>query len=127
MVLTSWLQAGTADQESINIWLLSQVGRVLLGNAATIKNTSGIRGLFRDFLRQPFPNGRMDFLGLRSGGYLSSSNGPGHRQAMLMLSVTSTYQIGSYATTTLDQSLTMSATALSWVVTTSMVLPASRC
>lgn len=36
------------------------------------------------------------------------------------------YQIGSYAMTILDQSLTLASTAESCLVTTSVVVPASR-
>ena len=38
---TSWLQAGAADQETINIGLLGKIAAVLLAHTAPVNNPGG--------------------------------------------------------------------------------------
>lgn len=70
------LQAGTTNQEAIDIWLLGQFTAVLLSNATTVQN-SGLLGRFgRDFLLQPLTDRGMDFLCLLSGSDLAGADSP---------------------------------------------------
>jgi hypothetical protein len=70
------LQAGTSNQETIDIGLLGQLRAVLLGNTATIQNTGLLGGLRGDLLLQPLTDGGVDFLCLLSSSDLAGANGP---------------------------------------------------
>lgn len=72
----SRLQAGTANQETINVGLLGQVLAVLLADAATVQDARLLRCLGRDLLLQPLTDGSVDLLGLLSGGDLTGTNSP---------------------------------------------------
>jgi hypothetical protein len=61
--LTSRLQAGTANEEAVNIGLGSELAAVLLADGATVDDTDlGV-----------------DLLGLLSGSDLTGTNGPGNK------------------------------------------------
>jgi hypothetical protein len=75
-ILTSWLQAGTSNQETINIWLGSQVLAVLVGDTSTIDDSGILCNLLANTLLQPAANGSMDSLSLLSRSNLSGTNGP---------------------------------------------------
>ena len=74
--LTGRFQASTANQESINIWLLGQIAAVFLGNTSTVKDTSSLCGLRRDSRHEPLANFGMHFLSLLGGGDFAGSNSP---------------------------------------------------
>ena len=104
--LTGRFQASTANQESINIWLLGQIAAVLLGNTSTVKDTGSLCGFRRDSRHEPLTNFSMHFLSLVRGGDFAGSNSPRlfisvffrrFTQALLINSVKGafTHQIGS--------------------------------
>jgi hypothetical protein len=62
--LTSWLQAGAADQEAVNVRLLGQVAAVLLVHRPAVEDARALTRLVRDGLGKPFPDSRMRLLGL---------------------------------------------------------------
>ena len=104
--LTGRFQTSTANQESINIWLLGQIAAVLLGNTSTVKDTSSLCGFRRNSRHEPLTNFGMHFLSLVRGGDFAGSNSPRlfisvffrhFAQALLINSVKGafTHQIGS--------------------------------
>lgn len=74
--LTLWLQASTANQEPINIRLLSEVLAVLRAHAATIKDPRLLRRLSTNITSQPLPNRLMHLLRLLNRGDLTRANRP---------------------------------------------------
>jgi hypothetical protein len=75
-ILTLRLQAGTANQESVNISLLAKLLAVLCIHATSVKDTRGIRSFGRDILLDPVTDGGVDFLGLLCGSDLAGADGP---------------------------------------------------
>lgn len=74
--LTLGLQAGTANQETINILLLRQVLAVLAVDAAAIQDTGLVRDLVANVLLEPLADGGVDLLRLLDSGDLASADGP---------------------------------------------------
>jgi hypothetical protein len=74
--LTGRLQAGTANQETVNIGLSSELTAVLLADGATIDDANTLLSLSRDGLAKPLADLGVDFLGLFSGGDLSGTDSP---------------------------------------------------
>lgn len=72
----SRLQAGTADEEAVDVSLLSQFWRVLLCDTATVQDAGLVRSLARDLLGDPFTDGLVDFLCLLGGCDLAGSDSP---------------------------------------------------
>ena len=70
------LQAGTTNQEAIDIGLLGQFARVLLRNTTTVQDPRLLSGFRRYLLLQPFSDSSVDLLCLLSGSDLAGSNGP---------------------------------------------------
>lgn len=58
----SWFQTGTANQESIDVFLLGKLAAVLLANTSTVDDPGVLGRLGADGLRQPITDGGMDFL-----------------------------------------------------------------
>lgn len=74
--LTSWLQAGTANKEAVDIGLGSELTAVLLTDGATVDDTDIISSLGGDGLTEPLANSGVDLLSLLGGSDLASANGP---------------------------------------------------
>lgn len=74
--LTGWLQAGTANQESVNVGLLSELTAVLLADTATVDDPSVLGDLGRDLLSEPLADGGVNLLGLLGRGDLAGTDGP---------------------------------------------------
>lgn len=74
--LTGRLQAGTANKETVNIGLGSELTAVLLANGATVDDTDTSLGLSRDGLTEPLADGSVDLLGLLGGSDLAGTDGP---------------------------------------------------
>lgn len=70
------LQAGTTNQEAVNVGLLAQLLAVLLANTATVQDARLIRSLVVDALLEPLADGSVDLLCLLSRGDLASADGP---------------------------------------------------
>jgi hypothetical protein len=70
------LQASTANEEAVNVWLLGQLVAVLLRHAATVQDARLLRRLSRDLLLHPLADSLVDFLCLLGGSDLAGSNGP---------------------------------------------------
>lgn len=70
------LEAGTADEEAINVGLLAQVTAVLLVHAATVEDPRLVSNLVADLLLKPRANGGVHLLRLLNGGDLAGANGP---------------------------------------------------
>lgn len=75
MKLTGGLQAGTANQETVNIGLSSEFTAVLLADGATVDNANVLLGLRGD-VTEPVADVGVNLLSLLSGGDLSGTNGP---------------------------------------------------
>lgn len=74
--LTSWLQRGTSNEETINIWLGSEILAVLVGDRSTVDDASLLSNLLVDLLLQPLADSGVDLLCLLSGSDLSGTNSP---------------------------------------------------
>lgn len=74
--LTGRLQAGTANQETVNIGLGSELTAVLLADGAAVDNTNVLLGLGGDGLAEPVADSGVDLLSLLSGGDLAGTNSP---------------------------------------------------
>ena len=74
--LTGRLQAGTANQETVNIGLSSELAAVLLADGATVDDANALLGLGGDGLAEPLTDGGVDFLSLLSGSDLSGTDSP---------------------------------------------------
>lgn len=77
MQLTSRLQAGTANKETVNIGLGSELAAVLLADRSTVDDTNGVLGLLGDGSTEPLADLGVDLLGLLGGSDLAGTNGPG--------------------------------------------------
>jgi hypothetical protein len=75
--LTGRLQAGSTNEESINIGLLRQLLAVLLIHASAIQDTGGLADLWGDLGSEELANGGMNVLSLLGCCNLACSNGPG--------------------------------------------------
>jgi large subunit ribosomal protein L43 len=73
--LTSWLEGGAANEETIDVGLLAELATVLLVHAATIQDAGLIRDLGTDALK-PAADSLVNLLSLLSGSNLASANGP---------------------------------------------------
>jgi hypothetical protein len=78
------LQASTANEEAVNVWLLGKLVAVLLRHAATVQDARLLRRLSRDLLLHPLADGLVDFLCLLSGSDLAGSNSPVLRLADIL-------------------------------------------
>lgn len=72
----SGLQAGTANQEAVNVGLLGQILAVLLADTATVQDAGLVRRLGGDVLLQPLADGSVHLLSLLSGSNLAGADGP---------------------------------------------------
>jgi hypothetical protein len=70
------LQAGTANQETVDIGLLGQLAAVLLADGATVDDADVLRGLGGDVVAEPLADGGVDLLGLLGGSDLAGADGP---------------------------------------------------
>jgi hypothetical protein len=75
-IRTGRLQAGTADQEAVNVGLLGQLGAVLLVDAAAVQDAGLLGDLGVDVVLEPGTDGGVDVLGLGGGGDLAGADGP---------------------------------------------------
>ena len=89
------LQAGTTDQEPIDIGLLRQLSSVLLRNAATIEDPSLLSCLRGDRLLQPLADSSVDFLCLLGCCDFASADSPVSLSDERMVHVAFTYHMGS--------------------------------
>lgn len=74
--LTGRLQAGTADEETVNIGLLGELTAVLLADRATVDDADLVLSLGRDGLAEPLTDSGVDLLGLLGGGDLAGADSP---------------------------------------------------
>lgn len=74
--LTGRLQAGTANQETVNVGLSSELAAVLLADGTTVDDTNGLLGVGRDGLAEPLADSGVDLLSLLSGGDLAGTDSP---------------------------------------------------
>ena len=74
--LTGRLQAGTANQETIDIGLLGELTAVLLADGAAIDDAGVVGSLGGDGLVQPLTDSGVDLLGLLGGSDLAGTDGP---------------------------------------------------
>jgi hypothetical protein len=70
------LQAGTADEETVNVGLLGKLLAVLLADAAAVQDTGLLSSIGGDLLLEPLAERSVDLLSLLSGGDLAGTNGP---------------------------------------------------
>jgi hypothetical protein len=70
------LQAGTSDEETINVLGLGELVAVLLTNTATVDDSSVVRGSLANLLFQVCADGGVHLLSLLSRGNLAGTNGP---------------------------------------------------
>lgn len=75
-ILTSRLQAGTTNQETINVGLLAELAAVLLVDAATVQDTGLLSNLVADLALEVTTDGGMGILSLLRSGNLAGTNGP---------------------------------------------------
>lgn len=73
---TGRLKRSTADEETVNVSLLAELGAVLLVDAATVQDASLLGNLVGDVGLEPLADGLVDLLGLLGGGDLAGANGP---------------------------------------------------
>lgn len=74
--LTGRLQAGTANEEAVNIRLLGELAAVLLADGATVDDTDLVLSLGGDGFAEPLADSGVDLLGLLGGGDLASADSP---------------------------------------------------
>jgi hypothetical protein len=74
--LTSRLERGTTDQETVNVLLFGQVLAVLLVDAATVQDASLFRHLVADLLLEPVADAGVNLLCLLGRGDLAGANSP---------------------------------------------------
>lgn len=73
--LTSRLERGASNEETVNIGLLGKLATVLLGHAATVQDSGLVGNLVTNSL-EPVSDSLVDLLGLLCGSDLASANGP---------------------------------------------------
>jgi len=74
--LTLGLQAGTANQEAINVLLLGKVLAVLAVDAASVQDPGLLGDLVADVGLEPLADGGVDLLCLLDSGHLAGADGP---------------------------------------------------
>ena len=72
----SRLQAGAANEETINVGLLGEVLAVLLADGATVDDTGGLGDLLAELLVEPLTDALVNLLRLLGGGDLAGADGP---------------------------------------------------
>jgi hypothetical protein len=75
-VLTGRLQAGTANEEAVNIGLGSELAAVLLADGATVDDTDVVLSLGVDGLAEPLTDSGVNLLGLLGGSDLAGTDSP---------------------------------------------------
>jgi hypothetical protein len=70
------LQAGTANEETVNVLLLGELVAVLLADTATVDDSGVVRSGLADLLGEVLTDGGVDLLSLLSAGDLAGANGP---------------------------------------------------
>jgi hypothetical protein len=70
------LQAGTTDEETVNVGLLGKLLAVLLADASAVQDTGLLGGLGGDLLLEPLADSGVNLLSLLSGGDLAGTDGP---------------------------------------------------
>jgi hypothetical protein len=70
------LQAGTANEETVNVLLLGELVAVLLADTATVDDSGVVRSGLADLLGEVFADGGVHLLGLLGAGDLAGANGP---------------------------------------------------
>jgi hypothetical protein len=74
--LTRRLQAGTANKETVNVGLGSELTAVLLADGATVDDANVVSSLSRDGLTEPLADSGVDLLSLLSGSDLAGTDSP---------------------------------------------------
>ena len=74
---TGRLQAGTANQETVDIGLLGELTAVLLADGATVDDAGVLRNLGGDGINEPLTDSGVDLLSLGGGSDLAGADGPG--------------------------------------------------
>ena len=74
--LTCRFQAGTANEETVDIGLLGELTAVLLADGATVDDSSAIGNLGGDGLTEPLADGSVHLLSLLSSSNLAGSDSP---------------------------------------------------
>lgn len=74
--LTGRLQAGTANEETVNIGLGSELAAVLLADGATVDDTDVVLSMGIDGLAEPLADSSVDLLSLLSGSDLAGADSP---------------------------------------------------
>ncbi|SPQ22851.1 8f06b728-0bcb-4c77-b950-6ad28b6375f7 [Thermothielavioides terrestris] len=74
--LTLGLQAGTANQETVNVLLLGKVLAVLAVDAATVEDPGLVGDRVAELGPEPLADGLVHLLGLLDGGDLAGADGP---------------------------------------------------
>ena len=75
--LTCRFQAGTANEETVDIGLLGELTAVLLADGATVDDPGAVGSLGRDGVTEPLADGSVHLLSLLSGSDLAGSDSPG--------------------------------------------------
>lgn len=74
--LTGRLQAGTANEEAVNIGLGRELAAVLLADGTTVDDTDVILSLGADGLAEPLTDSGVNLLSLLGGSDLAGTNSP---------------------------------------------------
>jgi hypothetical protein len=74
--LTGRLQASTANEETVNIGLGSELAAVLLADGATVDDTDVVLSLGADGLAEPLTDSGVNLLGLLGGSDLAGTDSP---------------------------------------------------
>jgi hypothetical protein len=78
--LTGRLQAGTANKETVNIGLGSELTAVLLADGATVDDANVVSSLSGDGLAEPLADSGVDLLSLLSGSDLAGTDSPNRKR-----------------------------------------------
>lgn len=70
------LQAGAADEETVNVGLLGELLAVLLADRATVDDAGLVGSLLADVLLEPLADALVNLLCLLGGGDLAGADGP---------------------------------------------------
>ena len=71
-----WLQSGTSNKESVNVWLGDKLSGVLGTNGTTILYSDALSNFLGDVLGHPLSDVSMGSFGNFWGSSLSGSNSP---------------------------------------------------
>jgi hypothetical protein len=96
--LTGRLQAGTANKETVNVGLGSELTAVLLADRATVDDTNIISSFGRDGLAEPLADSGVDLLSLLSGSDLAGTDSPSETLDMFKYMYTKGDEVDSYQT-----------------------------